>query len=914
MKKSPEASYADQLIMSYPAAWWGNMWREALPSGNGVLGASVFGGVQEETVLLNHAALWHWGHKDELPDVSGVLPRTRKLMDEKRYLEASWLLADALKEQGYGTRLASRFPLAALRLEMPCDQAFKSYGRTLRMDTGEVEVSWKDGLRSLRRRLFVSRADGMVVYAIDSPATPDSAPAALSAHAGGRGCGVGGSSESGQSCGVDGSGGDGGSSGVGGSSESGYLTGVSGRLGLFLHPSDRFGDTPEFKALAQTVETGAAGGYAWYAAKNDDGTDFGAVLRVIPQGGSGRLDTEEGFVHFADRERVLVLVKVFVQGERHSEIARLKSELAGLAEELTYEELLARHTALHTPLYRTVSLELEDEGGEDLLELSNERLLLEAYQGEAPAALVRKLWSFGRYLFISGTSDEPRAQPFGLYGLWGGDYRLVWSHNMANENIQMMYWHAHTGGLGGLAEALFRYYEGLMEDFRSNARKLYGCRGIYIPAGTTPGNGSPNQIVPVILNWTGAAAWLARHYDEYYRYTGDVDFLRERAMPFMREALAFYLDFLVTDENGVYKLYPSVSPENTPLNYMPSDGKPLAHPMPTTINATMDVALLKELLNHLIDGSRALGGDPAEIAEWRAMLERLPAYRINGDGAVCEWIHPDFEDRYTHRHLSHLYPVFPGHEVTRENNPELFQAFETAVQKREIGAQTGWSLAHMAAVYARLGDGSRAMECLDLLTRASLLPNLFTLHNDWRGMGVSMNMPSAPVQMDANMGVINAVQEMLLQASPGVLKLLPSLPDRWRRGRLADWRFHTGRVTLEWDQDAGSFHAEITADRATEVLVLLPDWAISGGIVLDGHEGAAIATGLGIKGHEGSGQGTGGQGKPEQGAEEHGAKEHGAKEHGAKEHGATAQGLSGYKLRLAQGSPPVVFRTAFGCC
>jgi alpha-L-fucosidase 2 len=885
MRESSEASYADKLILSYPAAWWGNMWREALPSGNGVIGASVFGGVQEETVLLNHAALWHWGHKDELPDVSEVLPRTRKLMDEKRYLEASWQLADALKEQGYGTRLASRFPLAALRLEMPCDQAFKSYSRTLRMDTGEVEVSWKDGPKSLRRRLFVSRADGVVVYAIDSPATPDPAPAAASAHAGGRGCRVDRSSR------------------VDGSSGSGDATGVAGRLGLALHPSDRFGDTPEFKALAQSVETGASAGYAWYAAGNDDGTDFGAVLRVIPQGGGGRLDTEEGFVHFGGMERVLVLVKVFVQGERHSEIARLKSELAGLPEELTYEELLASHTALHTPLYRSVSLELEDGGGEDLLELPNERLLLEAYQGEAPAALVRKLWSFGRYLFISGTSGASPAQPFGLYGLWGGDYRLVWSHNMANENIQMMYWHANTGGLGGLAEALFRYYEGLMEDFRNNARKLYGCRGIYIPAGTTPGNGSPNQIVPVILNWTGAASWLARHYDEYYRYTGDLDFLRERAMPFMREALAFYLDFLVTDGNGNYKLYPSVSPENTPLNYMPADGKPLAHPMPTTINATMDVALLKELLSHLIDGSRALGGDPAEIAEWSAMLERLPAYRINGDGAVCEWIHRDFEDRYTHRHLSHLYPVFPGHEVTRENNPALFQAFETAVQKREIGAQTGWSLAHMAAVYARLGDGSRALDCLDLLTRASLLPNLFTLHNDWRGMGVSMNMPTAPVQMDANMGVINAVQEMLLQASPGVLKLLPALPGRWRRGRLADWRFHTGRVTLEWDLDAGSFHAEITADRDTQLVVLLPDWAVSAGIKLDGPEGASAALG-----QEAQEQGSSGQAKGQ------GTERQGTAGQDISGQDVCGQGISGYKLRLAQGSPPVVFRTVSGSC
>jgi alpha-L-fucosidase 2 len=302
---------------------------------------------------------------------------------------------------------------------------------------------------------------------------------------------------------------------------------------------------------------------------------------------------------------------------------------------------------------------------------------------------------------------------------------------------------------------------------------------------------------------------------------------------------------------------------------MPADGKPLAHPMPTTINATMEVAILKELLGHLMEGSRALGGDAGEIGEWSAMLERLPAYRINGDGAVCEWIHKDFEDRYTHRHLSHLYPVFPGHEVTRENDPELFGAFETAVQKREIGAQSGWSLAHMAAVYARLGDGASSLECLDLLTRASLLPNFFTLHNDWRGMGVSMNMPTAPVQLDASMGVVNAVQEMLLQVSPSLVKLLPALPERWKRGKLTDWRFHTGRVSMEWDRETGRFCAEFTADRDTEVVVRLPDWAVSAGIVLPG--GAAVD---------------------------------------AEKAGLSQPGAVCCKLRLAQGSPPAVIRTS----
>lgn len=767
----------DKLTMSYPASWWRNMWREGLPAGNGVLGASVFGGVQEETVLLNHAKLWHWGQRDELPDVSFTLAQTRKLMDERRYQEASPQLADALKERGYGTKLASRFPLAAIHLTMPSKIAFRGYSRELAMDSGEITVAWNDGDCRYKRTLFVSRADNCLVYAIE---------------------------------GEEGS-------------------GLTGEIGLQLHPSDRWADTPEYKELESSVETGADETHTWYSATNDDGTDFGAVLRIVQEG--GQTTGADGVIRFMGASRVLVLVKVFTHGQRAEDWPRLKLELAdllraseasaGSGTSAVYEHLLERHVALHRPLYRSAMLNL---GDEDSAPRSNERLLLDAYEGEASESLIRKMWAFGRYLFLSGTSAAEEAEPFGLYGLWGGDYRLVWSHNMANENIQMMYWHAHVGGLSELVPSLFRYYESLMDDFRDNARKLYGCRGIYLPAGTTAGVGVPSQIVPVILNWTGAAGWLAQHYYEYAKFTEEAGFLQERALPFMREVLQFYKDFLVIDESGRYNIYPSVSPENTPLNYMPTDGKPLAHPMPTAINATMDIAILKELLRHLIEAVQAVGDTEKEAEEWQDMLDRLPAYRLNDEGAVSEWIHTDFEDRYAHRHLSHLYPVFPGREVTREADSALFQAFETAVRKREIGAQTGWSLAHMAAIYARLGDGDASLECLDILSRASLLPNLFTLHNDWRGMGLSMNMATAPVQLDANLGWVNAIQEMLLQVSPGIVKLLPALPERLKRGKLSHWRFHTGKVSLEWDTGSGKFRAEITAERDTDTVVKLPDW------------------------------------------------------------------------------------------
>lgn len=784
------------MLLKYPSSWWQGLWREALPSGNGKLGASVQGGIQTETVLLQHSELWHWGRKDELPDVSHTLSETRKSMDEERYLEASWHLTRTLQAEGYASRLSSRYPLATMTVEMKCNNAFRKYRRELDMDTGEVQVRWQDGSDNYTRSLFVSRADDCVVYEIETHRVKDEASAQGT-----------------------------------GSAEHSLL---SGTIGLQFPQGDRVREDDEFNVLKSSItiriDRDDAREYLCYGGQNDDGQDYGAVLRLIQlneiPGASHdqqkESETNEDMLsrqlHFRTSGKVLVLVKMFATGRRAQEWTRLKQELASLESE--YNTLLDRHISLHQPLFSSAELDLDDKTDDGRC---NEDLLLEAYEGEAPTGFVRKMWAYGRYLFISGTSEHS-GLPFGLYGLWGGDYRLIWGHNMANENVQMMYWHTDVGGLSNLNRSLFRYYNGLMDDFRDNARKLYGCRGIYIPAGTTPGIGVPNQIVPVIMNWTGAAGWIARHYYAHYQFTGDKQFLLEEALPFMKEALQFYEDFLVLGEDGKYKIYPSVSPENTPENFMPKHGQPLAHPMPTAINATMDIAIIKELLQHVIAASRLAGVHTTKVPCWEAMLEHMPDYLLEPEGAVKEWLHPAFEDRRDHRHLSHLYPVFPGQEVTREEQPELFQAFETAVDQRRLGAQSGWSLAHMSSIYARLGNGERALESLDILARSCVLSNGYTLHNDWRNMGVCMSMPAAPIQLDANMGWVNAVQEMLLYVSEQWIKLLPALPERWGQGSIRDWCIPGGRMSCTWNRSSGFFRAELVADRRINTKLYIPEW------------------------------------------------------------------------------------------
>ncbi|MFD3768521.1 MULTISPECIES: glycosyl hydrolase family 95 catalytic domain-containing protein [Paenibacillus] len=388
----------------------------------------------------------------------------------------------------------------------------------------------------------------------------------------------------------------------------------------------------------------------------------------------------------------------------------------------------------------------------------------------------------------------------------------------------MMYWQALSGNMPGLMLAVFDYMDSLMDDFRMNARLLYGCRGIYIPAPTAPDSGLLKHLQPHIVHWTGGAGWVSQLYYDYYLHTGDIAFLRERAIPFMREAAWFYRDFFILGENGFFVSSPSNSPENTPGNYWKGPG----HSMGTTVNATMDFAIAKELMRNLADGLRAIGESEEEENQWRAMLERIPPYQINEDGAVREWMHPDYDDNYHHRHQSHAYPVFPGIEVTRQNDPALFDSFVQAIRKRLViglKEQSGWSLAHMANNYARMGEGDLALECLDILGRSCVMNNLMTLHNDWRGMGIGVDMDWAPVQLDANMGWTAAVQEMLLFSVPGELYLLPALPTRWIRGSVGPLLARGGvQCELSWDREEQMVDVTLrTCSGRQAVRLILPD-------------------------------------------------------------------------------------------
>ena len=754
----------DILYSHIPASWYGDLWKDAFPSGNGKTGISVYGAIKKETILVNHCNLWHWGKRSEVPDVSAAFRDTKKLLKEGQYQKANPLTAKALRDAGYEAELYKPCPVGDIRIDMEGEDTFSGYERSLNMSTGEVTVAWKSGKVSYIRNIFVSRKMDIIV---------------LGLHA---------------------------------SEQKAGLT-----VRMQLH--ETFGEDTMKMRCDTKVSCYQKEDAVVYKAENTENGCFGIACIVLKC--NGAVDYDKDKIVISHTSDLTLIFKVFGDMDEVKTDQDAIQYLCGISG--TYEQLRDEHVKEHSELYHSADFELEKT---DNNPKSNEEMLYIAYKEGISNNLCEKLWKYGRYLFISGT--RPDMLPFPMYGLWGGRYDLLWSHNMANINIQMIYWHCITGGYADYIKAFINYYCDMMPDFRENARKIFGLDGILLPAGTTPGYGVMNQLVPVIVNWIGGAGWIAQHMYDYYLATGDELTLRAKILPFMEEAALFYEQFLTWDGANC-QIIPSVSPENTPGNLQDPHLLHMAHANPTAKNATMDVAILKELFRNLIDVSQKFGCNNDKIPLWNDIIKGLPAYQINADGAVKEWLADDLTDFYYHRHFSHLYPVFPGREMMLIENTELQEAFQKAVKLRVQGGQSGWSLIFRACLFARLKDGNEALDSLETLTKSCLTNSFLSLHNDWRNMGLTLDLDEfeegkdkAPVQLDASIGTVNAIQEMILQYAPGVLWLLPALPDKWNRGRITRFAFMGGDLDMEWDMKNTAVSCCIRCNKKQHLKIRLP--------------------------------------------------------------------------------------------
>ncbi|GIH89599.1 glycoside hydrolase family 95-like protein [Planobispora siamensis] len=505
-------------------------------------------------------------------------------------------------------------------------------------------------------------------------------------------------------------------------------------------------------------------------------TGYTVECRIV-----GTAETRSGGLLIGDD--ALILARTVIHGSRPDPLEEIPAD---------FDLLLRGHTAVHGDLFSRSSLRLGRR-----TPAPEERGAAGFGRGEG----IGRLFGAGRYAVISSSGESPPT----LQGVWSGTYDPPWRSGFTMDgNLASAVAGLAVTGTPELATAVFDLADAMMEDFRENARRLYGCRGILVPAHMST-HGLHNHFGPIwcLTFWTAGAGWLARLYHDHYAHTGDTDFLRDRGLPFMTEAAVFYEDFLTEDGDFV----PSYSPENTP-----ADGDSQA-----CVNATMDVAVTRDLLRNLVHACEVLGLDHAR---WRRLLDRLPGYRIAPTGELAEWIgtrkgtdgadHSQHaaggeaagavEDNHAHRHASHLYPLWYERDPAFDD-PRLEAAAALAVRRRlewwrgADSDEMAFGLVQLGLAAAALGLAGEAHEALTLLaTRYWRADNLVSTHNR-----------DAIFNVDVCGGLPALVAAMLVRSSLppsgyGRVDLLPALPEAWPYGEARGLVVRGGTVErLTWE-------------------------------------------------------------------------------------------------------------------